>query len=172
MHMESKLRKLLIASTYFTVFLVSCNAYSEELGLVEQRKGNIYLHSSSLSIKPNSPVHLIRTGVILRVKKRVEPQLKHTSNISIRSKYSTAYLLQGEKELELNNRMTAAVILTVENNKKPQIIYKYSYCTSNEGVHHSIYSVGKGKKERLWSAYEYLPYAVEPSCSDSEYAEQ
>lgn len=171
MHMESRLNILLMVSTFLTAFFIACTAYSEEFGLVERKGENIYLHSSAPFLKPNSPVQLLKPGVILHIQKRVEKKLKHASHIMIRSKPGTVYLLQAEKELGPTYEPTGAVILPAGENKKLHTNYRYFNCTSNEGVHHSIYSVNKGEEERLWSAYQYLPYEVEPSCSESQYAE-
>lgn len=169
--MELGLKILLKLSIFLTTIFIVSNAYSEEFGLVERKGEDVYLHSSESSLETSSAVHLLGLDIVLRIHKRMEKNLKQASHVLIHSQSSTVYLLLGEKKLELNIRPTAAVILPVGKNEKLKINYRYFSCTSNEGVHHSVYSVDKDGEKRLWSAYQYLPYDVEPSCTKNEYAE-
>jgi hypothetical protein len=45
-----------------------------------------------------------------------------------------------------------------------------SSCTSSEGVHVSLWSGADAQRVRLWSAYYYLGYDTEPTCSEAELA--
>lgn len=45
-----------------------------------------------------------------------------------------------------------------------------SSCTSAEGIHISLWSGSGAERIRRWSAYVYLGYDTEPTCSDSELA--
>ena len=44
-------------------------------------------------------------------------------------------------------------------------------CTSTEGVHLTLWAGAPLKSTRLWRAYYYLGYDVEPSCDERDYAE-
>ena len=88
---------LLIVSAFITAFFVSVSAFSEEFGLVERKGESVYLHSSESSLKPNSPVYLLKPRIFLHIQKRVEKESKQASDIMIHSKFSTVYLLQGYK---------------------------------------------------------------------------
>lgn len=162
---------LLVVSAIIATLFFANSAYSEEFGLVVRKGENIFLYSSETSLKPDSTVQLLEPSIILRIQKPVEKNAKQASHIMIRSKFSTVYLLHSDKQLELIHGPTVAVILPLGKNEKSHTNYRYSNCTSNEGVHHNIYSVDNGNEKRLWSAYQYLPYEVEPSCTESEYAE-
>lgn len=45
-----------------------------------------------------------------------------------------------------------------------------SSCTSGEGMHVSLWSGSGSSRIRRWSAYVYLGYDTEPTCTDSELA--
>lgn len=47
----------------------------------------------------------------------------------------------------------------------------FRYCTSNEGLHYTIWSGPPLKGKRLWHEYYYLGYDVEPNCTEKDYAE-
>jgi hypothetical protein len=66
-------------------------------------------------------------------------------------------------------------IFSSESNKlmvdfnKDGINDTFRSCTSHEGVHLSIWSGLPLKSSRLWHAYLYLGYDVEPSCVDEDF---
>jgi hypothetical protein len=42
-------------------------------------------------------------------------------------------------------------------------------CSSHEGIHFSAWAGGAPKEKRVWHAYYYLGYDVEPTCTDPEF---
>jgi hypothetical protein len=42
-------------------------------------------------------------------------------------------------------------------------------CSSHEGIHFSAWTAGVPKEKRVWRAYYYLGYDVEPTCTDAEF---
>jgi hypothetical protein len=63
-------------------------------------------------------------------------------------------------------RMGAAVGLRVGN---PAITVRVRACASSEGLHLTLWDGEPLKGRRLWHAYYYLGYDVEPTCQPADY---
>ncbi len=160
----------------FLVVLLSCSASESaesalEFGLVERSGERVYLHSGRADIEPGSQVALIGSDAVFYVQRSLDGQSEKASNVQVRSKPCAVYLLRAGEADGPGIIPTPALILPVGASLKLRSGFRSSHCTSSEGVHHSVWATRVTGKVRVWSAYQYLPYAVEPSCSKSEFAE-
>jgi hypothetical protein len=60
------------------------------------------------------------------------------------------------------------LVVTLGNPPPPGLTV--SSCTSTEGIHVSLWSGAEPERVRRWSAYVYLGYDTEPTCTDREIA--
>lgn len=61
--------------------------------------------------------------------------------------------------------LKGAARIDLNNDGKGEFFRK---CTSNEGLHFTVWSGKPLRGERLWHSYYYLGYDVEPSCQDKD----
>jgi hypothetical protein len=160
----------------FLVVLMTCSTSAManstlEFGLVERSGEGLHLHSERADLAPDSQVVLIESGAVFYVQRSLDRESEKASYVLVRSKPCTVYLLRGTERHGLGFIPSPAVILPVEASSKVGSGFRSSHCTSSEGAHHSVWETRGTDEVRVWSAYQYLPYAVVPSCSESEFAE-
>ena len=62
--------------------------------------------------------------------------------------------------------VNGTVQLDLDNDGTPEFFYE---CTSSEGVHLIVRSGDRLTGPKIWQAYYYLPYEVEPTCTEKDY---
>ncbi len=163
------------ASIPILLFL-ACGACADsdtnsEFGLVERKGASLYLHSARPGLEPGSRVLLLDSNEVLYVKRPLNRQSEKASVVLVRSKPAASYLLRGGEVPTLGAVPSVALVLDAGASSKPRAGFRLSHCTSSEGVHYSVWATRGAGDVRVWSAYQLLGYAVEPSCSEAEFAE-
>ncbi len=158
------------------LLLLACGASANrdsnsEFGLVERRGGSLYFHSAQSGLEPGRRVQLLDSNEVLYVKRPLTRRPEKASVVLVRSKPAASYLLRGGEVPTLGAVPSVALVLDAGASSKPRAGFRLSHCTSSEGVHYSVWATRGAGDVRVWSAYQLLGYAVEPSCSEAEFAE-
>ena len=116
--------RMLQKATIFIAILLICSATdigasAVKFGLVEPRGEQIYLHSVQTDLKPDSQVQLLKSDVILYIQRRVDEDSEKASDVMIRSKFATVYLLQAKRTQDIPHEITPAVIFPTGVSVKP-----------------------------------------------------
>ena len=158
------------------LLLLACGASANsepnaEFGLVERSGASLYFHSAQSGLEPGSRVLLLDSNEVLYVKRPLNRHPEKTSVVLVRSKPAASYLLRGDEVPTLGALPSVALVLDAGASSKSRVGFRSSHCTSSEGVHYSVWATRGAEDVRVWSAYQLLGYAVEPSCSEAEFAE-
>ncbi len=166
------MRRASISILLFLACGASANSDTNpEFGLVERRGASLYLHSARSGLERGSRVLLLDSNGVLYVKRPLNRQSENASVVLVRSKPAASYLLRGGEVPTLGAVPSVALLLDSGASSKPSASLRSSHCTSSEGVHYSVWATRGAEDVRVWSAYQLLGYAVEPSCSEAEFAE-
>lgn len=68
------------------------------------------------------------------------------------------------------HRLGSGAIVVRLSDAHPEV--QIRSCTSNEGLHLTVWSGAQLTSQRLWHQYYYLGYDVEPSCDDREVGDE
>jgi hypothetical protein len=150
--------------------------YSTQIGIAEvATTGDGCLTISNASLRENQPIKLVILGQV--VEKRIEKKLKTTCSrnpetppdasfyafpigneyfdpaIAIVDPLGDFTVVEGNR-VDLNGDGTAE---------------SFRSCTSNEGLHLTVWAGEALKSKRLWHEYYYLGYDVVASCNPADY---
>jgi len=148
------------------------------LGVVFIKNNNHYFAVQNDSIENNSKINVYFKNKIIVAK--VESKVSADTNFdcSVNFKYSddaiSYYKIKFEDEimregigfLEVGSSTNNDYAI-IKNMKKKQYS-NYKWCLSNEGVHFNIWENEPYKSKKVWKAYLYLGYDVEPTCSEAD----
>lgn len=141
-------------------------------GLLELTQSSILLHTPHRGLVPGTRIAVIGSDFVLVVAALVGAERETSTHVRISSRPVASYYvgsLTNNVPVELVENAVVYFALDSPNYSVPSL--SHSSCTSNEGIHHSVWSVEGSEKVRVWSAYQYLEYAVDPNCSNDELAE-
>ena len=164
-------RAALLLVVLFTFKAAGAADHSLEFGLLERSGDLLYLHSERVDLAPGSQVVRIDSDTVLYVQQRLDRESVKASTVMVHSKPCVLYTLRGAKAESFGYALIPAVLLPAGASSKLPPGLRSSDCTSTEGVHYSVWAIHDSVEIRVWSAYQYLPYAVVPSCSPSEFSE-
>ena len=165
-------RSALVLAVFLTCTAAGAAADpSLEFGLLERSGDLLYLHSDRVDLAAGSQILRFDSPTALYVQQRLDGQAAKGSRVSVRSKPCAVYSLRGATAESFWFTTSPVVILPAGASSKLPPGLRSSTCTSTEGAHYSVWATRDSGEVRVWSAYQYLPYAVEPSCSKSEFAE-
>ncbi|GBF30083.1 hypothetical protein MnTg04_00019 [bacterium MnTg04] len=164
-------RKKEIRSTIEQIRYASTDTI-HHFGLVELTQSSIILHTAHRGLRPGTPIAVIGSDIDLYVAARVDAKLQKVADTSISSHPVVAYYVGMRAHTLLPELIENAVVyFSPDSLAFPVSSLVHSSCTSNEGIHHTVWSTGDSGRIRVWSAYQHLGYGVEPSCSDDDLAE-
>jgi hypothetical protein len=158
------LRRILVV---WTALALATSARADEplrVGIVVPHDGAVALAADGAELRAGSKAYPVATRSIaaLEVQQRLEsgPLVLISGNGKIRRPpiRSTAPAC----------RSTPFRSSSAAQPTSPGLIV--SSCTSTEGIHVSLWSGAEPERVRRWSAYVYLGYDTEPTCTDREIA--
>ncbi|MDX1561627.1 MAG: hypothetical protein R3305_01800 [Gammaproteobacteria bacterium] len=132
-----------------------------DVGLVASASDASYFYSSRADIPVASQVYLAESGRRAEIV-GVAGASAEIPMILIGSNPAHAYRLSALETAIVE----AGVVVSRDTNAELPALSLTS-CTSAEGIHYSVWR----SDDRIWSAYRYLGYSVDPTCSSAELAE-
>ena len=138
-------------------------------GMIQVGLNSIFLHTLHRGLIAGTSITTIGSNIRFTVIKRSDSDREKLIPLHAGSRpvvtYDVAPAAANTLDLaEIDNRIAYfSIDLSVQN-------LSSSSCTSTEGIHHSVWSTEGSERVRLWSAYQALGYATEPTCSNDELA--
>ncbi len=143
---------------------------AERAGVVSEGPGGLFFSSSAPELGPGTRIVLPaeEPAPALRVVRRVDapPGASGAPLVLVRGVEAIAYALDAEGTIPPDALPAIGIAGAAA---APALAG--SRCTSAEGVHLSLAFGGGPERVRVWSAYLYLGYDVEPSCAEGESAD-
>jgi hypothetical protein len=156
------------------------------LGVITQAGDLSYLAIDNPNLNEGQPVLFVQTRgpqrtLWLQVQRRVPPELENQAPIIlVGTRRLPVYELVLAQTRALKVLLGVGVIgheepgevaggtvqLDLDHDGTPEFFYE---CTSSEGIHLIVRSGDRLTGPKIWKAYHYLPYEVEPTCTEEAY---
>jgi len=142
-------------------------------GLLELTQNSILLHTAHRGLAPRTPIAVVGSDIALFVVMPVDPEEETSKHIRIDSHPTTSYYVGLNFGSSFPNEAieNSVVYFALDSTKYFAPKLSHSSCTSDEGIHHSVWLAEDAESVRVWSAYHYLENSTESTCSDGELAE-
>lgn len=141
-------------------------------GLLELTQSSILLHTAHRGLTPNTRITVVGSDFALFVSIPVDPEEKLSRHVRINSLPTTSYYVGSfGSSVPVEAIENAVVYFPLDSTKYSSSKLSHTSCTSDEGIHHSVWLAEDAENVRVWSAYHYLEYSTESTCSDGELAE-
>jgi SAM-dependent methyltransferase len=141
----------------------------ERAGVVSaDPEGRLFFSSAAPNLTPGTRIALAAAPApALRVLRRLgdAPQAAGAPLVLVRGAEAASYAVLAETPLPADALPAVGVA------GETALPLGSSRCTSAEGIHLSLAAGRPPARARVWSAYLYLGYDVEPSCAEGEWAE-
>lgn len=142
---------------------------SMRVGVVVAYEGRAVLAFDGTDVGPNAEAYPVDSSTIppFTVRGRLAKLSEVSSGplVLVKGRNVPVY----ETDLSGSIALDSLPVLVVIGRVPPPDV-SFSSCTSTEGIHVSLWSGSDLDRVRIWSAYVYLGYNTEPTCSDSELA--
>ncbi|MEE9270917.1 MAG: hypothetical protein V3V49_11730 [Candidatus Krumholzibacteria bacterium] len=156
------------------------------LGVITRVGDLSYLAIDNPNLKEGDPVLFIQTRgpqrtLRLWVQRRMPPELENQTPVILAGShrlpiYELAFAQTRALKVLLGigvigdgqpaEVLNGTVQLDLDNDGTPEFFYE---CTSSEGVHLIVRSGDRLTGPKIWKAYHYLPYEVQPTCTEEDY---
>lgn len=143
-----------------------------QFGFVQVGESSILLHTANRGLMPGTPVGIVNSDTVLIVAAQADNEQEASGHVQVGSFPVTTYYLgitTNTLRPELVDNRIAYILTDSPDFAASGLVH--SSCQSNEGIHHSVWSTGDAGWNRVWSAYQYLGYSVEPNCAEEDLAE-
>ena len=166
-----------------TLLIASCvSAKSVDngklIGVVFIKNNNHYFAVQNDSIENKSKVNVFFENeiCIARVESKVSSDIDLVNSVNFKfSEDAISYYKIKFKDNKIREGMGFLEVDSSTNNDYEMIknmknkkYSNYKWCLSNEGVHFNIWENEPYKSKKVWKAYLYLGYDVEPTCNEAD----
>ncbi|HPA64003.1 MAG TPA: hypothetical protein PLC67_08615 [Spirochaetota bacterium] len=148
------------------------------IGVVFIKNNNHYFAVQNDSIANKSKVNVFFENEIniARVESKVSADIDLANSVNFKFsedaisyykiKFDDNKIREGMGFLEVDSSTNNdyEIIKNMKNKKYSN----YKWCLSNEGVHFNIWENEPYKSKKVWKAYLYLGYDVEPTCNEAD----
>ena len=119
-------------------------------GLVKASKDGYYFHTDEQFIEAGDLLKLVSSGITINFVSPIQDRDRSQDEVQFLYQATYAYKVKGEKLAAVNLYSSPAIVLnskTVRDFAATSLVS--SACTSNEGVHHSVWKKGNTGFERV-----------------------